>query len=487
MKKTLSLILILILTLSLFSACGKNSEDASTSSETGEPAADSNLQTVMKIGNSSVSLQEYNYTLYSNYLEFCNTYSSYLSYFGLGDKNTLKSQKCSVSEDYETWADFFMAQTEEMLTQVYTFYNAAKATGMALNETYTKDLEAYMVDLSTVAEEAGKTPDEFMAENYGAGMTAELYRVFLTHRLLATQYCDEQLAKIQYSDAEYEAYYQENKLSFDKVSFRIFTVIEDYLPADTSKDDEETTLAAIKAYAELFAKDLTSEEMFAQRALAFVPEEEKANYQDDAATLANNIAASDLADGDMKTWLFDASRKKGDVAVHKTGESAYTVCYFLSSGRDEYPLVSMRHLLLNVSDKEGSTDAEVQAKIQQLYDDWKAKGEKEEDFIAMATEHTQDPGSQTNGGLYDLFSRGTMVAPIDNWLYEEGRKLGDSAIIKTTYGYHIVLFMGYGEIAWKDTCYQALQQGDYLELYEKLLPENKATFEENYKDAVANG
>ncbi|MBP3300137.1 MAG: peptidylprolyl isomerase [Clostridia bacterium] len=475
MKKILSLFLVLTVFLSVLTACGASPEEPENS-----------LPTVMRVGESKVSQQEYNYTLYSNYVAFYNANISYVSYLGLGDKNTLKTQPCNVSEDFETWADFFMQQTEEMLTQVYTFYNAAIADGMTLNEAYSRDLDAYMLEVQQIAEGEKQTADEFLSANYGAGMTEALYREFLTHRLLATQYCDEKLEAITYSDEKYEEYYKNNKESLDKVTFRIFSMTEDHLPADTSKDDAETVSAAVKDLAELFAKDLTTEEEFIQRALAYAPEEDKESFKQDSATLAQNLSADSFSE-EMSAWLFDEARQKGDVTVLKTGETTYNICYFLSCGRDEYPLASMRHLLIQVTDKEGATDAEVKTKIQTLYDDWVAAGAKESEFATLADTHTEDDGSKGSGGLYESFEKATMVPEIDNWLYADGRKVGDHEIIKTTYGYHIVLFMGYGNIAWKEVCYNAFQTEDYQKLFEALAPQNEVAFEENYKDTVANG
>ena len=375
-----------------------------------------------------------------------------------------------------------------MLKQIFFFYNAAVAEQMELSEEYRLQLDAFILSATEAAQKAGKTLEDFLAETYGEGVTEAKYREFLGRRLLATQYCDVKLGGIVYSDAEFDAYYQENKASIDRITFRVYTLTESFLPADTDASTEDEVDAAVKAMAETFANELTTEEEFVKRAVAYAPEKDRETYATDSATLARNIAGSDLADSDMKVWLFDSARKAGDVAVHQTSEATYTVCFFLSRGRDENPLASMRHILLSVTtEQDGSSDdAEVSAEIQTLFEEWKKSGCTEESFIALASEHTDDPGSKETGGLYENFSRGTMVAPIDDWLYAEGREKGDYEVIKTDFGYHLVWFTGYGEIGWKNECLPGLESADYEELLSGLEEQNPIVYSENYQDLVGN-
>ena len=56
-------------------------------------------------------------------------------------------------------------------------------------------------------------------------------------------------------------------------------------------------------------------------------------------------------------------------------------------------------------------------------------------------EYTQDPGSQSTGGLYTNVTLGQMVEPFEKWCFDESRKPGDSGLVKTDYGYHIMYFV----------------------------------------------
>ncbi len=470
MKRTVALFLILSVSLLLLCSC----------SATGH--------SVMVVGDSGITAEEYNFNYYYQIQNFYSSYADYLSYFGLDPEKPLKEQSCTVAETEQTWAEYFMDQTEEVLRQVYSFYNAAVAEEIELNEDYLLQIDAFVLASTEAAQKEKITLNDYLSEHYGEGMTEELYRQFLSRRFLATQYCDEKLSKITYSDQDYETYYQANRASIDKADFRIYTLTEDFLPADSDAATEEEVEAAVKSLAESFAEGLTSEEIFKDRAVSYAPESQKANYASDSSTLAKNIVASDLANTEMSSWLFDTKRVAGDVSVHKTSSGAYSVCYFLSLHRDEYPLASMRHILLTVTEnKDGtSNDGEVYQKMQGLYSKWETAGFTEDSFVSLAKENTQDPGSKETGGLYESFAYGTMVSEINDWLYAEGRKTGDHSIIKTSYGYHLVWFTGYGEIAWKNACLPGLQDADYYKLLESLESANPVTFSENHRDSLGN-
>ncbi len=470
LKRIVALFLILSASLLLFCSC----------SATGD--------SVMVVGETGITAQEYNFNYYYQIQSFYSSYADYLSYFGLDPEKPLKEQACTVTETEQTWADYFMDQTEEVLRQVFSFYNTAVAEGMELNEDYLLQIDAFVLSSTEAAQEAKITLNDYLSEYYGEGMTEDLYRQFLSRRFLATQYCDEKLSEITYSDEDYETYYQANRASIDKVDFRVYTLTEDFLPSDSEASTEEEVAAAVKALAESFAEGLTSEEIFKDRAVSFAPEKQKESYASDSSTLAKNVVASDLANTEMSSWLFDTKRVAGDVSVHKTSTEAYTVCYFLSLHRDEYPLASMRHILLSVTEnKDGtSNDAEIHQKMQGLYAKWEAAGYTEDSFVSLANENTEDPGSKETGGLYEDFSYGTMVSEINDWIYAEGRKTGDHSIIKTSFGYHLVWFTGYGEISWKNDCLPGLQDADYYELLESLEGANPVTFSENHRKSLGN-
>ena len=124
--------------------------------------------------------------------------------------------------------------------------------------------------------------------------------------------------------------------------------------------------------------------------------------------------------------------------------------------KDSGVTVDVRHILLcpegGTTDENGNTtysEAEwelCRVKAQELLDKWAAESGTEEGFAQFAMENTEDPGSMSTGGLYTDVYVGQMVEPFENWCFDESRQYGDTGLVQTTYGYHIMYFVGSHEI-----------------------------------------
>lgn len=121
--------------------------------------------------------------------------------------------------------------------------------------------------------------------------------------------------------------------------------------------------------------------------------------------------------------------------------------------RDGSRYVDVRHILF--TPEGGSLDEETgelvyseedwencRQQAQSLLDQWLAADPTEESFAILASQYTQDPGSQSTGGLYTNVYEGQMVAPFEEWCFDESRQYGDSGLVQTSYGYHIMYFVG---------------------------------------------
>lgn len=122
-------------------------------------------------------------------------------------------------------------------------------------------------------------------------------------------------------------------------------------------------------------------------------------------------------------------------------------------------LVNVRHILLQPEGAEQdsttgyitATDEQWEAcrqGAQALLDSWAAGEATEEAFGKLANENSLDGGSNTTGGLYEDVLKGRMVEAFDEWIFAEGRQSGDTGLVKTEFGYHIMYFVGAGDEAW---------------------------------------
>lgn len=96
------------------------------------------------------------------------------------------------------------------------------------------------------------------------------------------------------------------------------------------------------------------------------------------------------------------------------------------------------------------------AEAEKILDEWKAGDATEESFAALVPTYTEDPGSSTTGGLYtDINPTSSYVENFLNWTVDMTRQPGDTGIVKTEYGYHIMYFVS-GEPHWLATARVAL-------------------------------
>ena len=140
--------------------------------------------------------------------------------------------------------------------------------------------------------------------------------------------------------------------------------------------------------------------------------------------------------------------------------------YAASGITKDTKLVNVRHILVypegadgtNLATQEFSEEAWAasEKKAQEILDQFLAGDKTEESFAALANEYSEDLGSNTNGGLYENVSEGEMVAAFNDWCFDAARQVGDTGIVKTNYGYHVMYFSG------SQTTWQKYARNDYM-------------------------
>ena len=151
----------------------------------------------------------------------------------------------------------------------------------------------------------------------------------------------------------------------------------------------------------------------------------------------------------------------------------------------------VRHILVcpqgGTEDEEGTVTyseeewEECRVKAQQILDQWQAEGGTEELFAQMAMEYTEDPGSMSTGGLYTDIYEGQMVAPFEEWCFDESRQYGDTGLVQTTYGYHVMFFVEAHEV-WITNVTDTIVNERSLELVNAAV--EKWPMEADYKKIV---
>lgn len=166
--------------------------------------------------------------------------------------------------------------------------------------------------------------------------------------------------------------------------------------------------------------------------------------------------------------------------------------YFTAYGivKSEQPNINVRHILIEPeADENGEVSDEAKAaakeKAEQLLEDWKSGEATEESFAELANAESADGGSNTNGGLYEGVYPGQMVEAFNDWCFDEGRQSGDTDIVETDFGYHIMYFVSQTEeYYWKTIVENELRYKDYTTWLEELEGQYNVTLTK--KAAVAD-
>lgn len=187
--------------------------------------------------------------------------------------------------------------------------------------------------------------------------------------------------------------------------------------------------------------------------------------------LASTYLASQLENQDVSDEALEAFYQENLTSYEEAGLE-----------KSDVPMVNVRHILIQpdavelTEEDEGYEEA-VQAakdaakeKADELYAQWQAGDMTEDSFAALATENTQDAGSAQTGGLYESVYPGKTVEAFDAWCFAEGRETGDTDIVETSYGYHIMYYVGdTGESYWHSVVLSDYQNQLYSDICAGLI------------------
>lgn len=131
----------------------------------------------------------------------------------------------------------------------------------------------------------------------------------------------------------------------------------------------------------------------------------------------------------------------------------------------------VRHILFQIKKDATADDWEkLRQDAQALLDQWLSGEATEDSFAALAEENSDDPGSCSQGGLYQGLTENTsFLQPFKEWYLDKDRKVGDYGLVKTTAGYHLMYYSGMEPI-WYYYC-REMMVSDEMEKIEKAAME----------------
>ena len=454
------------------------------------------------VGEHSVSNAELSYYYIDYVNNYANSYGSYLSLMGINSTKALNEQTYN-EETGETWADYFISQAAASAQSVYALEDAAKAEGFTLPQEQQDQLALVANNVESYASLYGyPSVDSFLKAQYGNGASKEGYLAYYERNLLAGAYQTAHMDSLTYTPEQIAEADKADPGKYSSYSFAQYYIpVSKFLTGGTTDDEGNTTYtaaereAAIAAAKEAIAP-LTDETVTTVEALDAAIAAMAINEGAEASATVYTDQSSTGINTYLTDWVTDSSRKAGDVTCieipgtvkDENGEdldtiTAFYVVLFTGKNENNTKLVNVRHILVGFegeTQEDGTYSDEVKeaakTKAEDILSQWKSGDATEDSFAALANENSTDTGSNTNGGLYEDVYPGQMVAAFNDWCFDSSRKSGDTGIVETNYGYHVMYFVGNSDQTYRE--YQIvndLTNSDMESWYQGLLDTSPIT------------
>lgn len=449
--------------------------------------------TAVKIGDKSYNAAEYSFYYKTAYMNTMQQFGDYATQL-IDTKTPLDKQK--YSED-QTWAEFFKQSAIESMKNVAMLCDEAKKEGFTLSEEDQAQLNAALASVETNYDtNSYSNANGFLEDQYGKGVTVDLVKKIYEDNFIASFYGEEKYNSFEYDDGDLENAYVKNADNYDKYTYLSYYADGSVKEDDVEANDDETSTT------EATESDIVEENAKATDETASDNENSKSEDSDkdkedamaSAKSIAENIVASsnsaeqfksaakEYADSDVSEstsqggqlstnyadWLKDSSRNEGDSTVIES-DSGYYAIYFISRENNDYNTVNFRHILCYaLPDETGEYTEEskstAESEAEKIFEEWQNGDATEESFADLANKNSDDTGSNTKGGLYENVSKGSMVPAVNDFIFGEGRKTGDTSIVfndGSYTGYHILYFSGDGKNYRKVIAENDLRAEDY--------------------------
>lgn len=426
------------------------------------------------VDGNKVSLGMYN-------LYFSSVVSQYEQYanYGYYDLDTTEdySKQYTTDEDGNkiTWLDYFEQETMNQIKLYNAFYNKAVESGITLTEAQQQSIDEQIDSFKTTASDEGVSLDDYISDVFGDYCTEETVELYMEQFYMSVNYKGKYAAENRPDDEEIAAYYEEHQNDYYQINFSYLATTYDTTSEETKEESEKliqdymskiTDRQSIidlvpTAYADYIEQDTQS---YMESDSSITEEEAKeqalATYE---ANVDGTIYGTDKPFGDdINDWLFDENEPTGQVKYYINEETgyAYIILKTEQPTRIEDETYSVRHILIMPEADESQTDsttgeteytdeqwAAAEEKAQSILDEFNSGDKTEYSFALLAEANSEDTASTTAGssdafgGLYEGVGLGEMVTEFEEWATDDSRKYGDTGIVKSDYGYHIMFFI----------------------------------------------
>ena len=446
-------------------AGGSGGDDTAPVTTAPEPVSPEKLAATPVIwsDNYSVTGDMFAYYFYKDYYDAVQYYySSYYQYAGLDYTKDLKDQ--TNSQTGETWFSIFRSITAQNVIKYLYFAEAALDSGEDFAADVAASVEKDVGDLTSAAEAAGESVEDFIAYRFGDGVTLDAIRKAVELFCLGDRKYEADLASFSYDDADYDRYYSEHEEDFLYIDFRRVEVRADQQEYESDAEKEEAFAAAEKTAKEIASSKNLNE--FVERGIAYYKsvngEGDDALTDDEITQKVVNVTAEYAYNDqtDLGRWAFFGERRDGDVTMLDNGAGIYTVIYLdRAPYRKDNMTKNIRRIAFSADDYDGDV-VKAKDKADAAFAAWQASGMTADDFQRIAREYAGSGGS-----LEENVDLGETTPYVQLWMYDSARKPGDCELIQDNGVYYMVYYEGDGMVSWKHAANDALLSADIDALF----------------------
>lgn len=429
---------------------------------------------VATVDGQKISIGMYDY-YYASIVSYYEQYASY-GYYSLDTTKDYSKQYTTDDDGNKiSWQKFFETEALKEVEQITTYYSKALEEGVTLTSAQKKTIEKQISTLKDSASQNDVSLDQYIKANFGTYCSEDTIRIMLEQYYLSANYKGKFKCETKVTDNDVDKYYNDHKNDYKKIEFY-------YIASPYDATDDNSKNESIKTAEKIMAKMKDKKSVIAlvpEVYSSYIDSQVKSSMEKDStltekkareeavksyeSNVVTTVSGSDSPfDDKMNTWLFSDDTKVGSKKYY-IDESAGYIYIVLKTSKasvEENETYTVRHILV-APESDSNSSSSTSEKTEYTDEQWAAAKKKadsilakfnktdksEYEFAKLAEQYSTDSASTSSGsndsfgGLYESVTLGQMVPDFEKWSIDDSRKYGDTGIVKSDYGYHIMFFI----------------------------------------------
>lgn len=429
---------------------------------------------VATVDGQKISIGMYDY-YYASIVSYYEQYASY-GYYSLDTTKDYSKQYTTDDDGNKiSWQKFFETEALKEVEQITTYYSKALEEGVTLTSTQKKTIDKQISTLKDSASQNDVSLDQYIKANFGTYCSEDTIRIMLEQYYLSANYKGKFKSETKVTDNDVDKYYNDHKNDYKKIEFY-------YIASPYDATDDNSKNESIKTAEKIMAKMKDKKSVIAlvpEVYSSYIDSQVKSSMEQDStltekkareeavksyeSNVVTTVSGSDSPfDDKMNTWLFSDDTKVGSKKyyIDENAKYIYIVLKTSKASVEEDETYTVRHILVapesgsnsssSTSEKTEYTDerwAAAKKKADSILAKFNKTDKSEYEFAKLAEQYSTDSASTSSGsndsfgGLYESVTLGQMVPDFEKWSIDDSRKYGDTGIVKSDYGYHIMFFI----------------------------------------------